>query len=537
MAAIGSFDSTNPYILKGSSAAGLDLLFEPLMRDSLTQPDIKYAYIASDIQVDLPHKQVIFTLNPQAQWADGQPITAADVVFSLETLKTKGHPFYRSYMRDVASAKADGPQRVIFTLATANNRELPFILAGLPVLPKAYWADKDFTATTLQAPLGSGPYIIKSIEAPRRIVYQRNKNWWAQKLPGQQGKYLFDNISFDYYRDSGVALQSLFANQYDLRSENIAKEWATAYNAKPMQTGAMKKVEIPNQIPAGMQGFVFNLRRAKFKDRRVRQALSLAFDFEWGNSHVAFNSYKRTESFFANSDLASQGLPSPDEIKLLEPYRPQLPPELFTDEYHPPHTDGTGLNRDNLRQAQALFKEAGYISKGDRLLDPKTGQPFEFEILVTSDAFERWILPYQRNLQKIGVTVKLRVVDPSIYQRRQDQFDYDMIVGVFGQSTSPGNEQRDYWSSKVADTPGSRNLIGLKNPVVDALVDKIIGARTRTELQTACHALDRVLLWGNYVIPNWYTGATRLAYWDRFGMPAQKFPYSLPIIETWWIKN
>ncbi len=537
MAAIGSFDSTNPYILKGSSAAGLDLLFEPLMRDSLTQPDIKYAYIASDIQVDLPHKQVVFTLNPKAQWADGTPITADDVVFSLQTLKTKGHPFYRSYMHDVASAKTDRPHRVIFTLATADNRELPFILAGLPVLPKSYWADKDFAATTLAAPLGSGPYMIKAIEAPRRIVYQKNTNWWARDLPGQQGKYLFDTISFDYYRDAGVALQALFANQYDLRSENIAKEWATAYNAKPVQTGQMKKVEIPNQIPVGMQGFVFNLRRAKFQDRRVRQALSLAFDFEWGNSHVAFNSYKRTESFFANSDLASSGLPGADELKLLEPYRAQLPPELFTDVYHAPQTDGSGLNRANLRQAQALFEDAGYISKGDQLLDPKTGKPFEFEILVTSDAFERWILPYQRNLQKIGVTVKLRVVDSSVYQRRQDQFDYDMIVGVFGQSTSPGNEQRDYWSSKVADTPGSRNLIGLKNPVADMLVDKIIAARTRGELETACHALDRVLLWGNYVIPQWHIGATRLAYWDRFGMPTQKFPYSLPIIETWWAKS
>lgn len=537
LAAIGSYDTLNPYTLKGDSAAGLDMVFEPLMRDSLTQPDIKYAWIAKDIQVDLPSKQVTFTLDPRAHWADKTPISAADVVFTFNTLKTKGHPFYRSYMKDVQSAKADGASRVIFTLATDKNRELPFILAGLPVLPKKDWDGRDFAATTLQKPLGSGPYQVAEISAPRRITYTRNDNWWAKDLPASQGKYNFDTITYDYYRDASVALQALFAGAYDMRAENIAKEWATAYNAKPVRDGLIKKVAIPNQIPAGMQSFVFNLRRAKFQDRRVRRALSLAFDFEWGNSHVAFNSYKRTESFFANSDLASSGLPSPDEIKLLEPYRDQLPPELFTSVYRAPSTDGSGLNRDNLRQAQDLLKEAGYESRGDQLVHSKTGKPLSFEILTTNDAFERWVLPYQRNLQKIGVSVNLRVVDPSIYQRRQDQFDYDMIIGAFPQSTSPGNEQRDFWSSAVADTPGSRNLIGLKNPAVDALVDKIIAARTREELLTACHALDRVLLWGYYVIPQWHIGAFRLAYWDRFGMPEQKFPYALPIVETWWVKG
>ena len=371
-----------------------------------------------------------------------------------------------------------------------------------------------------------------SVDAPRKIVLQRDPNYWGRDLPVNVGKYNFEKISYDYFRDPTVLLQAFFAGQLDVQVENVAKTWATAYSTTPIRDGRIAREEIPNQLPSGMQGFAFNLRRDLFKDPRVRQALTLAFDFEWGNKNVAFSAYQRTQSYFENSELRARGQPSMAELALLEPFRAQLPPEVFTTEYKAPASDGSGYDRDNLREARALLEQAGYQYQDGVML--KNGVPLKFELLLTQEAFERWALPFKRNLRRIGVALDIRIIDTAQMQRRQDQFDYDMIVASFGQSLSPGNEQRDYWQSNRANTPGSRNLIGIQSPVVDMLVDKIVAAHSRAELITATHALDRVLLWGHYVIPHWYIGKFRVAYWKTLGRPGITPPYGLPIVETWY---
>ncbi len=568
LASLGGFDSLNGFILKGEAAAGLDYLYDTLMTGSLDEPFTQYGLLAESVEVkelserpevpgritpsprlrrDLPGmttptaaapvggRTVTFTLRPEAKWQDGEPITPADVIFTFNTLRTKGHPSYRSYFADVASVAQSGPRAVTFTLKPTQNRELPMILGGLPILPAHYWAKHDFSATTLTAPLGSGPYKIQTVDAPRRITYTRDPDYWGRNLPVNTGRYNFDTLNFDYYRDSNVLLQAFFAGAIDLHQENVAKDWATSYQTKPVLDGRIKKEEITHHLPAGMQAFVMNLRKPVFQDRRVREALNLAFDFEWANKHVAFGAYTRTQSFFENSDLAARALPSADELKLLEPYRDQLPPEVFTSIFHTPQSDGSGDNRANLRRAKQLLEEAGYTLHNGVMV--KDGQPLEFEVLLVQDAFLRWLNPLARNLEKIGVRVNIRVIDTAQLQRRQDQFDFDMLVGTFPQSNSPGNEQRDMWMSARAETKGSRNLMGLKSPVVDMLVGKIVSANSLAELQTACRALDRVLSWGYYVIPNWYINNFRVAYWNKFGRPAVNPPYGLPIVDTWWSRE
>ncbi|HRJ11826.1 MAG TPA: extracellular solute-binding protein, partial [Alphaproteobacteria bacterium] len=394
--------------------------------------------------------------------------------------------------------------------------------------------------TTLNAPLGSGPYKIKLVDAPRKIVLERDPNYWGKDLPVNRGKYNFDLITYDYFRDPIVLLQAFFAGQLDVQVENVAKSWATSYNTAPVKDGRILREEIPNQLPVGMQAFVFNIRRDVFKDPRVREALSLAFDFEWSNKNAAFGAYQRTQSYFENSELAAHaalpdGLPSPEEIKLLSPYRGQLPLEVFTKNFHAPKSDGSGYNRENLRRARELLEAAGYSYTDGKML--KDGKPLTFEILLVQQAFERWILPYKKNLKRIGVELNVRLIDTAQMQRRSDQFEFDMIVASFPQSLNPGNEQRDYWSSKLANVPGSRNIIGIQSPVVDALIEKIIAADSREELITATRALDRVLLWGHYVIPHWYLGKSRVAYWQHLARPDVTPIYGLPVVETWFMKN
>ncbi len=534
LAQYGGFDSLNPYILKGIAAPGLGLVYQTLMSGTLDEPFSEYGLLAESIETPKDRSWAIFTLRPEARWADGKPVTADDVVWSFNTLTTKGHPQYRVYYANVKSVEALDAHRVKFTFSGADNRELPLIAGQMPVLPRHAWEGKDFSATTTDMPLGSGPYRVKSFDSGKRITFEHVKNWWAKDVPVVKGMYNFDTVIYDSFRDDTVLLQALFSGNYDLREENIAKSWETEYNQPPVVDGRIRKEEIKNSMPVGMQAFAFNLRRPLFQDARVRQALGLAFDFDWSNKQFAFGKYKRTESYFANSDLAATGLPQGRELKILEPFKGQVPDEVFTTEFHTPKTSGSGQDmRANLTQAKKLLEEAGWKLGPDGVL-VKDGQRFSFEFLLYTPVFTRWIGPMVGNLKKLGVVANIRIVDPAQYQKRQDDFDFDMLVTTFGESLSPGNEQRDFWTSPKADIKGSRNILGVKNPVIDKLVEMVIAAPDREELVARTHALDRVLLWNYYVIPNWHIDYFRVAYWNKFGKPAVTPKYGLGALETWW---
>ncbi|MFQ5619895.1 MAG: extracellular solute-binding protein [Rhodospirillales bacterium] len=534
LAAIGTFDNLNPYILKGVAAAGLGGLFETLLTNSDDEPFTEYGHLAESIEMPEDRSWVAFTLRKEARWHDGKPVTPEDVIFSLEILKTKGQPFFRFYFANVKKAEKTGPRTVKFTFSGGENRELPLIIGQLPVLPRHFWEGRDFAKTILEPPLGSGPYRIKAFEAGRSITYERIKDYWAADLPVNKGRNNFDIIRYDYYRDTTVALEAFKGGEYDFRQENVSKNWATAYDSPAIRAGLIKKVEIRHQRPTGMQAFVFNIRRPLFKDPRVRRALAYAFDFEWTNKNLFYGQYTRTKSYFSNSELASRGLPGPDELKILKPLRGRIPDEVFTKAYEPPSTDGSGNIRRNLRKALKLLKDAGWVIKEGRLVHAKTGKPFTFEILLSQPTWERIALPFKRNLKRLGIDARVRTVDSAQYQRRTEDFDFDMIVDVFGQSLSPGNEQREMWGSKAADRPGSRNTIGIRSDAIDKLVDLVIAAPDRKSLTARTRALDRVLLWGHYLIPHWHIQSFRVAYWDKFGRPAVTPKYNLGF-DTWWI--
>lgn len=534
LASIGTFDSLNPYILSGLPAAGSDMVFETLMAQSLDEPFSQYGWIAETVTVAPDRSWVSYQIRPQARFHDGAPITPEDVLFSFEILRDKGHPFYRSYYKDVVKAEAIGTRGVKFTFNGKENTELPLIMGQLPVLAKHFWNGKKFEATTLTPILGSGPYEIDTVASGRSITYKRVKNWWAKDLAINRGRFNFDTIRFDYYRDPTVTIEAFLAGRFDFRQENIAKYWATNYNTPAVQQKLIVKQEVKNELPSGMQGFVLNTRREIFKDPRVRQALAYVFDFEWGNKNVAYGSYERSASYFANSELAATGTPTSDELKILEPYRGKIPNEVFTTEYKPPVTDGSGEIRENMRKASELLRAAGWVPVNGKLVNNK-GVQLKFEIVDSSPAFERWINPFIANLKRLGVEARFRVVDSSQHQNLVDNFDFDMIVHVFSSSLSPGNEMRDMWSSTKANQKGSRNVAGVNDPVVDALVEKIIHASNRETLVTLCRALDRVLLWNHYVIPHWHAPAWRLAYWDMFGQPEVSPKYGLGFPETWWV--
>ena len=534
LSAIGSFDSFNPYILKGDPAAGIGALIETLLVSSGDEAFSEYGLLAETIEIPEDRSWVAFTLRREARWHDGRPVTVDDVIFSLDILKTKGHPFYRSYFKDVAKAEPIGERTVKFTFADGVNRELPLIAGQLPVLPKHWWATRDFDKTTLEPPLGSGPYRVKAFEAGRSVTYERVPDYWGRDIPVRRGTYNVDTLRYDYYRDGTVALEAFKAGEYDFRMENVAKDWATAYDAPPVREGLIKKAEIENERPTGMQAFAFNTRREVFKDRRVRQALMYAFDFEWTNRNLFYGQYVRTRSYFSKSELASHGLPRGEELKILEKYRGRVHDEVFAKEYIPPVAGNDEALRANLRVALDLLKAAGWAFKDRKLVDGKTGKPFAFEILLAQPTFERVVLPFVRNLERLGIEARVRTVEPAQYRKRSDDFDFDMVVESFGQSLSPGNEQRDFWSSAAAAVPGSRNTIGIKDPVVDELIELVIAAPDRESLIARTRALDRVLLWGHYVIPNWHTRAFRVAYWDRFGLPDKTPKYTL-CVECWWV--
>jgi len=535
LAETGGWDTLNPFTVKGEAASGSDLPFETLMVESADEPFSEYGLLAESIEFPADRSWVAFTLRPKARWHDGKPITADDVVFSFDILKTKGHPRYRFYYAAVDKVEKVSERKVRFSFKPGDNRELPLILGQLPVLPKHYWKGRDFAATTLEAPLGSGPYKIGSFETGRTITWVRVKDYWGADLPVRRGQYNFDRIRYDSYRDTTVALEAFKAGEYDWRLEMEAKKWATGYQDwSGLKDGRGLKEAFPNQRPAGMQAYVYNLRRPLFQDAKVREALAYAFDFEWTNKTLFYGQYKRTTSFFANSDMAAVGLPGPKELEVLEPLRDKVPPQVFTSVYKPPETEGDGNIRANLRAAMRLLEEAGWTVQNGKLV--KDGQPFVFEILLVQPVWERIALPFARNLERLGIEAKVRVVDPAQYKNRVDQYDYDMVVQVWGQSQSPGNEQASFWGSAAADAVGGQNLAGIKNPAIDTLVAALIAAPDRETLVARARALDRVLLWNHYVIPQWHLGVDRVAWWDKFGRP-EITPASGVRLMAWWAKD
>ena len=531
---IGSFDTFNPFIIKGNPAAGIGFVFETLMTSAPDEISAEYGLIVRSIEVPNNLSYATFDLRPEAQFHDGTPITADDVVFSFNILKEKGRPFYRFYYANIARAVKLSKRKVKFEFTGPPNRELPQITGQLPVLPKHYWETRDFSKTTLKPPIGSGPYRVTHFEPGRFVELERVTNYWGRDLPINKGRYNFDRIRFDYYRDQTVALEAFKAHLYDLRVENTSLIWATGYDFPARRAGVAKLDEVAHSQPTGLSAFIFNLRRPKFQDRNLRKALAYAFDFEWSNKNLFYGQYRRTKSYYSNSELASRALPDKEELAILEPHRGKIPKEVFIRVYEPPKTDGSGKIRHNLRIATRILRKAGWRVNDGKLINPKSGKPLEFEILLVSPLFERIVLPFIHNLKRLGVVAHLRTVDQSQYINRIRTFDYDVITSGWSQSESPGNEQRDFWSSAAADRPGSRNLIGIKDSVIDALIENIVTARDRRSLVTATRALDRVLLWRHYVIPQWHLKFDRIAYWDKFGRPTKDPKYGADFM-SWWI--
>ena len=531
LASQGSFDSFHPFIPKGNAVSTGAV--ETLLVTSADEPFTGYGLIAESIEWPRDRSWVIFHLRPQARWHDGTPITAEDVAWSFETLVSQGNPQYRFYYSAVASAEALDAARVRFTFSESNNRELPLIVGQLPILPKHYWATRDFGATTLEPPLGSGPYQIREFEAGRFTIRERIEDYWGRDLAVRRGMQNFQTIRTDFFRDATPIRLALKAGDIDYRLENQAKAWAEDYNVSVVDKGWLKKELVANRRPTGMQAFVMNTRREQFSDPRVREALALAFDFEWTNRNLFNGQYTRTRSYFSNSDLAARGKPEGEELAVLEPFRGQVPEAVFGEAYAPPMTDGSGWLRENLRRANALLQDAGWAVQDLQLVNAKTGAPFRFEILLVSPAFERIVLPYVRNLKRLGIEAKVRLVDENQYINRFRQFDFDMMVWVWGQSETPGNEQYEYWSQAAADSAGSRNLAGVRDPVVDELIGLMLRSDSREQLNQRTRALDRVLSWGHYVVPHWHIRADRILYWDKFGRPETPVRTGV-MTDRWW---
>lgn len=532
---VGTFDSLNGFILKGRPAQGINVIYDTLLEASSDEPFSRYGLLAEKVMVTPDQRSVHFKLRPEARWHDGEPITADDVVFSFNILMEKGHPLYAQTYRDVEKVEALSPQEVRFSFKTNENRELPLLVGELPIIPKHFWIDKDFTRSgTAIIPLGSGAYRIGKFAPGRSIEFERVPDYWGKDLPLNRGRNNFDKMTIDYYRDATVALEAFKAGAYDLRLENVARDWARAYNFPAMREGRARKETILHAIPTGMQAFVFNTRRPLFSDVRVREALSLAYDFEWANKTLFFSLYTRTQSYFSNSFYASTGKPLGKELAMLEPYRNQLPARVFDTQFLTSKTDGSGFNRDNLLEARDLLKAAGWNIKDGKLVNEK-GEIFTFQVLLSAPNFERVLAPFLKNLQRLGIQATMRTVDSSQYQKRLENYDYDMVMHVFGQSLFPGNEQLAYWHSSRADIPGGVNIAGIKNPVVDALTEKLVTAQDLETLIDSARALDRVLLWNFYVIPNWHSRNFRIAYWNKFGRPDKAPIYSIGL-ENWWAK-
>ncbi|MEP4378018.1 MAG: extracellular solute-binding protein [Alphaproteobacteria bacterium] len=537
--AIGSFDSLNPYIIRGKPAAGLHhgfgIYFETLAKRSRDEPFSLYGLLAETIETPPDRAWVEFTLRAEARFSDGAPVTVDDVIFSWETLKAKGSPNARATWARVVTAAETGPRRVRFTFVDNSDRELPLLIAGfMPILSKNWWAGRTFDATTLEPPLASGPYTIAAVDPGRGLSFRRNPNYWGAELAVNRGQYNFDDIRFDYFRDAAIALEAFKAGNYDFRFEGDAARWATQYDIPAAQTGAVELDVLHTGTPSGLSALAFNLRRDKFADIRVREALTLAFDFEWLNKTLLHDGYTRTRSMFSGSDMAPTAPPRGPELALLEPWRGKVPDTVFGPPYVPPVTDGSGRPRANLKRAAELLAAAGWRIENDTRVDGD-GNPFRIEITIRRPSNERIALAYGRNLKRLGIATSVRLVESAQFQGLIDSYDFDMVFGFWGVTLSPGNEQQNYWSAQTARQPGGRNWAGVSDPAVDAMIAALGAARDRAELVAAARALDRILMWNHYVMPLYHDAGQRIAYWTRIRRPATVPVYGLRL-ETLWFE-
>jgi len=529
----GSFDNLNRVAFKGSKAAGLGYINDTLMRRVWDEAFTLYGLIAEYVDMPEDRSSITFFINPKARFHDGSPITRDDVLFSLHTFQTKGTPNQKKTYGKVVETQKIGDNGIKMIFVDNEDKELPLIVAGfLPIVPKKYYEIIDVTKTFLDIPLGSGPYTIAEVDPGRKIIYKRVEDYWAKDLPVNKGQYNFDYLTYDYYKDSNVLLEAFKVGDYDYRREYNAKRWQTNYDFPAVDRGDVILQEMKNDRPTGMNALAMNSRREIFSNPRVREALSYAYDHEWINKVLYDNAYTRTDSYFDNSPLASSGLPSKEELKLLNPWKGRLPEEIFTKTYKPPISDGSGMPRDNLRIAKTMLEEEGWKIENGKLM--KEGKEFVFEFLIVSPSVERLALAFQKTLETLGITMSVRTVDSSQYQARMLNYDFDMIKNSWRVSLSPGNEQQFYWGSDVGKKEGSKNYAGVDSPVVDLLIEKLIGAKTRDDLTTTIHALDRVLLWGHYVIPLYHSAIDRIAYWDFLEYPDNIPLYGI-VIESWWV--
>lgn len=530
---VTTFDSLNGYILKGNAAQGLDLLFDTLMTRAEDEPDAVYGLVAKSAEVADDKMSVTFKLRPQARFSDGSPLTAKDVVFSFYALKDQGNPVYHQMLRDVVKAEALRPETVRYVFKGDQVRDLPLTVATLPIFSKTYYSTHKFDQTTLKPPLGSGPYVIASLHVGRSITYKRNPNYWARNLPVNRGRWNFNTIRFEYFRDRTAAMQAFKAGVYDFREEFTSKVWATGYNFPAVREGLVKLAVLPDHTPSGTQGYFLNTRRPPLNDIRVREALELAFDFQWTNKHLFYGLYKRTQSYFENSPMKAVGRPSPAEMKLLTSLGVPVPKAALGPVYCPPVTNGSGHDRTLLEKASKLLDQAGWHIKNGVRVNAK-GQRLKLQFLNFEPAFRRVTMPYIANLRRIGIQASMRVVDPSQYQERLKHFDFDITTERYTMRNTPGVELRSYFGSAAARIPGSLNLAGIFSPAVDALIAKVVEAKTRPDLMTAAQALDRVLRAGHYWVPDWYKPSDDVAYWDKFSRPKTKPLYANGILDTWW---
>ncbi|MGE5522813.1 MAG: extracellular solute-binding protein [Rhodospirillaceae bacterium] len=540
LSALGSFDKLNPYTLKGTAPTAVnDLVFEPLVVQSEDEPFSVYGLLAKDLELAPDELSITFRLDERARFSNGDPVTAADVKHSYEMLTSKAAtPIYRAMWSDVKRLVVVDPLRVRFEFKR-RNRELHMIVGQLPVFSRKWGNGKPFDAVTLDTPIGSGPYVMERMDLGKNIVFRRKTDYWGANLPTRRGMFNFERIFYRFYRDELVRLEAFKAGEFDFNHENVAKNWARGYTGSKFERGEIIKRELTHQNPQGMQAYVFNLRRPIFKDIRVREALSLAMDYEWMNRQLFYNQYKRSYSYFTNSDMAATGSPSLEELKLMEPARKYLDPAAFEPVRMPPTTTPPHSLRDNLRRARELLREAGWTYRDGALRNAK-GEPFEFEVLINRRSWERVVAPFARNLEKLGIQLNSRVIDAALYAKRVDDFDFDMIVHWYLSSQSPGNELYLRFASETADEKGSHNMMGLQNPGIDRLVQAVLTADTRQELIIACRALDRALLAGQYVIPHWHNTVHRVAYKNRFGIPKEQPLYYQPedwLVKAWWALN
>ena len=528
-----TFNSLNTLILKGDGAQGMELTFASLMARAADEPDAMYGLAARAVQVSADGLIYRFSLRTGIRFHDGTPITGHDVAFSLQVIKEKGHPIAQQLLRDFTAAQAPDDATVIVRFAMNRARDVPLFVAALPILSRTYYSTRPFDETTLEPPLGSGPYKVGRFEPGRYIEYERVKDWWGADLPVSRGQNNFDLVRYEYYRDRDVAFEGFTGGSYLFREEFTSRIWATRYDFPAVRDGRVKQDVIPDDTPSGAQGWFFNTRREKLQDKRVREAFVYAFDFEWTNKTIMYGSYQRTHSVFQNSDMMAAGKPTPDETALLEPFRDRLSDEVFDEPFVAPVSDGSGQDRTLLRKATALLQEAGFLIRNGKRVTPK-GERFSVEFLVDEPSFQPHHMSFVKNLGTLGIEASLRIVDPVQYRKREDDFDFDLIIQRFAFSSTPGDSLRSYFSSQAANLKGSQNLAGIADPVIDALIERIVAADTRSGLVTACKALDRVIRSGRYWVPHWYKASHWLAFWDVFGRPGIKPRFARGIPETWW---